>query len=69
MLEGPSMDTYTRIKQEQQALFLMASGGISNMKDIELLEEAGIDGVIVGKAIYENRISLKIIESYILKNS
>ena len=69
MLEGPSMDTYTRIKQEQQALFLMASGGISNMKDIELLEEAGIDGVIVGKAIYENKISLKTVESYILKNS
>ncbi len=69
MLEGPSMDTYTRIKQEQQALFLMASGGISNMKDIELLEEAGIDGVIVGKAIYEHKISLKTLESYILKNS
>ena len=69
MLEGPSMDTYTRIKQEQQSLFLMASGGISNMKDIELLEEAGIDGVIVGKAIYENKISLKTLESYILKNS
>ncbi len=69
MLEGPSMDTYTRIKQEQQSLFLMASGGISNMKDIELLEEAGIDGVIVGKAIYENKISLKTVESYILKNS
>ena len=69
MLEGPSIDMYTRIKKAQESLFLIASGGISNMKDIELLDEQGIDGVIVGKAIYENKIDLKTIESYIIKNS
>lgn len=69
MLEGPSLDVYSGIKAEHQGLFLIASGGISEMKDIENLDEAGIDGVIVGKAIYENRISLNRLASYILKNS
>lgn len=69
MLEGPSIDMYARIKQTQESLFLIASGGISSMKDIEVLEKQGIDGVIVGKAIYENKIDLRTIESYILNNS
>lgn len=69
MLEGPSMEMYIMIKQGQPSLFLIASGGISSMKDIELLDENGIDGVIVGKAIYENKISLKTLETYIIKNS
>ena len=68
MLQGPSYETYISIKEAQDSLFLIASGGISEMKDIELLAEKGIDGVIVGKAIYESRISLKTLESYILKN-
>ncbi len=46
----------------------MASGGISRMEDVELLDEAGIDGVIVGKAIYEGKISLKTLETYILNH-
>jgi phosphoribosylformimino-5-aminoimidazole carboxamide ribotide isomerase len=69
MLEGPSMDMYKRIKKEHAALFLISSGGISGMKDIELLHESGIDGVIVGKAIYENRISLDTLETFIIHNS
>jgi len=69
MLEGPSMDMYSRIKKEQEPLFLIASGGISGMKDIELLQDSGIDGAIVGKAIYENRISLSTLETFIIHNS
>lgn len=69
MLEGPSMETYKDLKAKDNQLYLVASGGISEMKDIELLDEAGIDGVIVGKAIYEGRIQLKTVESYILNNS
>ena len=69
MLEGPSMDTYLEIKSELNSLELIASGGIGKMEEIEKLDEAGIDGVIVGKAIYEMRISLKVLENYILKNS
>lgn len=69
MLEGPSLSTYLGIKQDFDSLELIASGGISQIEDIETLERNGIDGVIVGKAIYENRIPLKILEGYMLKNS
>jgi phosphoribosylformimino-5-aminoimidazole carboxamide ribotide isomerase len=69
MLEGPSLETYKGLKAEDSELHLIASGGISKMEDIELLDEAGIDGVIIGKAIYEGKISLLTLESYILNNS
>lgn len=69
MLEGPSLDTYTALKEEDSELYLVASGGISRMEDIEELDEAGIDGVIIGKAIYEGKISLKTLENYIINNS
>ena len=68
MLKGPALETYTELKAEDHALYLVASGGISKMEDIVLLDEAGIDGVIVGKAIYEGKIALKTLESYILNN-
>ncbi|MCK5135075.1 MAG: 1-(5-phosphoribosyl)-5-[(5-phosphoribosylamino)methylideneamino]imidazole-4-carboxamide isomerase [Bacteroidales bacterium] len=68
MLEGPSLEVYIRIKKEQGTLYLIASGGISDMKDIEKLDKSGIDGVIVGKAIYEKKISLKTLEVYVLLN-
>ncbi len=69
MLEGPSLQTYKELKAEDSALHLIASGGISKMEDIELLDEAGIDGVIIGKAIYEGKVPLTSLESYILNNS
>jgi phosphoribosylformimino-5-aminoimidazole carboxamide ribotide isomerase len=69
MLEGPSLETYKELKADDADLHLVASGGISKMEDIELLDEAGIDGVIIGKAIYEGKIPLLTLESYILNNS
>ncbi len=69
MLEGPSLETYRELKAEDNRLYLVASGGISKMEDIELLDEEGIDGVIIGKAIYEGKIALKTLESYIINNS
>ena len=69
MLEGPSLETYRELKAEDNQLYLVASGGISKMEDIELLDEEGIDGVIIGKAIYEGKIALKTLESYIINNS
>jgi len=68
MLEGPSLGTYKELKAGDSGIQLIASGGIGNMEDIEQLEEAGIDGAILGKAIYEGRISLKTLENYIIKN-
>lgn len=69
MLEGPSMKTYKEIKADMGSLFLIASGGISKLEQIENLDTEGIDGVILGKAIYENRIPMKKLEHYILNNS
>jgi phosphoribosylformimino-5-aminoimidazole carboxamide ribotide isomerase len=69
MLEGPSLETYRALKQEDGDLYLIASGGISSMEDVEELDEADLDGVIIGKAIYEGKIGLKTLESYIINKS
>jgi phosphoribosylformimino-5-aminoimidazole carboxamide ribotide isomerase len=68
MLEGPSTELYRVLKKEMEGLYLVASGGISRMEDVEELEEADIDGVIIGKAIYEGKLTLKTLESFILNN-
>ena len=57
-LEGPSTALYTKIKQQFPDLFLIASGGVSNMQDLHDLSAAGCNAAIIGKAIYENRISM-----------
>jgi phosphoribosylformimino-5-aminoimidazole carboxamide ribotide isomerase len=59
MLEGTNIELYQEIRENDPDVFLIASGGISNIQDIELLEENHIPGVIIGKAIYEGKISLK----------
>ncbi|MEP1093818.1 MAG: 1-(5-phosphoribosyl)-5-[(5-phosphoribosylamino)methylideneamino]imidazole-4-carboxamide isomerase, partial [Cyclobacteriaceae bacterium] len=59
MLEGPSFDLYEKILSELPKLQLIASGGVSSVDDLLKLEENGLNGAIVGKAIYESRISLK----------
>ena len=64
MLTGPSIDLYKEILEKFPTLELIASGGIATMKDIYELDEMGVPGVITGKAIYENRISLKEIEAF-----
>ena len=67
MLSGPSIELYQRIIAEIGNIYLIASGGVSKMSDIEVLESNGIPAVIVGKAIYENRISIKELEIHNLK--
>lgn len=68
MLEGPSVDLYASILKKNPELKLIASGGISNLQDLEDVFEIGCEGVIIGKAIYENRISLKELEKFILEH-
>lgn len=68
MLEGPSVDLYKSILDNNPSLKLIASGGISNLQDLEDVFEIGCEGVIIGKAIYENRISLKELEKFILEH-
>lgn len=63
-LEGPSVVLYKQILEKFPSLQFIASGGVSNMHDLELLRETGCKGAIVGKAIYENRISLKELSKF-----
>lgn len=65
MLEGPSFELYEEILSETKNINLIASGGISKFDELPKLAELGCEGVIIGKAIYENRISLKQLENYI----
>ena len=68
MLQGPSFDLYKRILEQIPNVKLIASGGISTFDELPKLAELGCEGTIIGKAIYENRISLKQLENYILNN-
>jgi phosphoribosylformimino-5-aminoimidazole carboxamide ribotide isomerase len=64
LLRGSSNELYERLLQEFTDLQLIASGGVTDMSDLEKLKEIGCFGAIVGKAIYEGRISLKDLEQF-----
>ncbi|WP_299520410.1 1-(5-phosphoribosyl)-5-[(5-phosphoribosylamino)methylideneamino]imidazole-4-carboxamide isomerase [Winogradskyella sp.] len=83
MLQGPSFGLYQKILKECNVIStersdekshsikgikLIASGGISKYDELPQLKDLGCEGVIIGKAIYENKISLKQIENFILNN-
>lgn len=58
MLTGPNIDLYKKILLSFPQLNIIASGGVSNLDDLYELNQIGVDGVIIGKAIYEGRIRL-----------
>lgn len=64
MLEGASEDLYKEIISKT-SVKLVASGGISCIEDVYKMKEIGCDGTIIGKAIYEGRISLQQLESFV----
>lgn len=73
MLQGPSFDLYKKILDHthvdgKPGVHLIASGGISTFDELPKLAKLGCEGTIIGKAIYENKISLKQLENYILQN-
>ena len=59
LLQGPSFELYLEILQELPELKLIASGGVSCLKDLEELQKLGVYGTIVGKAYYEGKVSLE----------
>ncbi|MBO7523832.1 MAG: 1-(5-phosphoribosyl)-5-[(5-phosphoribosylamino)methylideneamino]imidazole-4-carboxamide isomerase [Bacteroidales bacterium] len=67
LLKGPSIDTYKEII-ERININLIASGGIASMDDVVKVAEIGCEGVIIGKAIYEGKISLYDLSRFILNN-
>ena len=58
MLIGPATELYKEILENVE-INLIASGGISSLKDIEDIRNTGCEGVIIGKAVYEGKITLK----------
>ena len=67
MLAGPSFELYAKIMNECSGIHLIASGGVSKMDDIRRLDEMNVPGVIVGKALYEGKIQINEIYSYLCK--
>lgn len=66
LLQGPSFELYAELMEEFQNVVFTASGGISGMDDIKELDRIGVPKVIVGKAIYEQRITLNDIKAWSL---
>lgn len=65
MMQGPSISLYKKIIQEFPSLYLIASGGVSSIDDLINLNDEKIPAVTVGKAIYENKITLKELEQFL----
>jgi phosphoribosylformimino-5-aminoimidazole carboxamide ribotide isomerase len=65
MMQGPDIELYRQLRVQFSNIFLIASGGISSLADLEELSKIGIDGAIIGKAIYEQTIGLKELQKFI----
>ncbi len=65
MLSGPATDLYKKMLAQEPTMYLIASGGVSSIRDIEMLIENKVPAVITGKAIYEGRIKLPELAKYL----
>jgi phosphoribosylformimino-5-aminoimidazole carboxamide ribotide isomerase len=65
LLKGASVELYKNILETFPNLNLVASGGVSSIQDVEVLEAIGCSGVIVGKALYEGRIQLNELKKFL----
>jgi len=64
MLQGVNLPLYKKLRSRFPDLKIIASGGVSGMGDLEKLKYIGVHGVIIGKAIYEKRITLKELTNF-----
>ena len=69
MLQGPTTGLYVQLQAAFPQVTFTVSGGVSSMDDIRALDAAGLQKAIVGKALYENRITLKDIALWSQKES
>jgi len=65
MLQGTAIDLYERLVQRFPDLKIIASGGVTKAEEIKQLDKKGLFAVIIGKAIYEGKITLKELETYL----
>ena len=64
MMQGPGKDLYKRLISKYSKIRLIASGGVTEIQDLNELQAMGCEGAIIGKAIYEGSITLKQLEQY-----
>lgn len=65
MMQGPAVDLYGQIRDRWKDLFLVASGGVSVPSDLDELVKTGLNGAIIGKALYEQTITFKDLQKFI----
>ena len=65
MLQGPSTELYKKILTAFPDMYLVASGGVGSVADLEVLDQAGLPAVIFGKALYEGQIALKDLRPFL----
>jgi len=65
MLMGSSIELYKQLLIKFPSLKLIASGGVTSLQELDTLKAIGLEGAIIGKAIYENKITLKQLEAYV----
>lgn len=63
-MQGPSFGLYKDLLNKYPSLYVLASGGVASLQDIEELNELGVWGVVFNKAFYEEKIKLKDIERF-----
>jgi len=66
LLQGSALDTYRRIREELPDLQLIASGGITSTEELIQLRSIGCYGAIIGKALYEGRITLEDLKNLVI---
>jgi phosphoribosylformimino-5-aminoimidazole carboxamide ribotide isomerase len=65
MLMGSSVDLYKQMVRDFPSMQIIASGGVSSIAEIHILDEAGVAGAIIGKALYEGKINLGDLKSFL----
>ncbi len=63
-LQGPNVALYKKLIKRFPMMKVTASGGVGSLEDLENLRYVGVHGVIIGKAIYEGRITLEQLSSF-----
>jgi phosphoribosylformimino-5-aminoimidazole carboxamide ribotide isomerase len=66
MLEGSSVDLYKQMVRQFSGMQIIASGGISSVKELHTLNESGVAGAIIGKALYEGKIRLEELGEFLI---
>jgi phosphoribosylformimino-5-aminoimidazole carboxamide ribotide isomerase len=64
-LQGPATSTYQELVLNFPEVHLIASGGVTTIQDVQELQQAGVFGAIIGKAIYEGTLTFRELKSYL----